>query len=155
MRGDGAERADRFARVRGVNVVIVGCSRLGARLAGVLSKRGHHVTIIDTNSAAFGRLPEFFHGETVIGTGIDEDILIEAGIEHADMFVAATNGDNRNIMSSQLAKNMFGVEKVLCRIYDPVRAEAYGKLGLTTICPTVTVANLFLTAVELDPITVG
>jgi len=138
-----------------MNVVIVGCSRLGARLASVLDKRGHTVSVIDVNPVSFSRLREGFSGETVIGTGIDEDVLLEARIDRADMFIAATNGDNRNIMSSQMAKNTFGVKQVLCRIYDPVRAEAFGKLGVTTICPTVTVANLFLEAAALDPIVTG
>jgi len=102
-----------------MNVVIVGCSRLGARLASVLDKRGHTVSVIDVNPVSFSRLREGFSGETVIGTGIDEDVLLEARIDRADMFIAATNGDNRNIMSSQMAKNTFGVKQVLCRIYDP------------------------------------
>lgn len=131
-----------------MRVVIVGCSRLGARLAGVLDADGNSVTVIDTDSTAFRRLPPSFSGATVIGTGIDEDVLLSAGIDQADIFIAATNGDNRNIMSSQMAKRAFGVNQVLCRIYDPVRAETYRSLGIETVCPTVRVADLFLAAIE-------
>ncbi len=135
-----------------MNVVIVGCSRLGARLATILDGRGHQVTVTDLDSLAFRRLPATFGGSTVIGTGIDEDILISAGIERADLFIAATNGDNRNIMSSQLAKHAFHVKQVMCRIYDPVRADTYRKLGIMTICPTVEIADLFLSAAGMDPV---
>ena len=132
-----------------MNVVIMGCSRLGARLATILDARQHRVSIIDVDSLAFRRLPESFGGEMVVGTGIDEDVLVAAGINEADMFVAATNGDNRNIMSAQLARHAFNVKEVMCRIYDPVRAETYRSLGIKTICPTVEVANLFLAEANL------
>jgi trk system potassium uptake protein TrkA len=131
-----------------VRAVIVGCSRLGSRLAGLLNDQGHAVTVIDVDSTAFRRLPETFNGSTVIGTGIDEDVLLAAGIDRADIFVAATNGDNRNIMASQLAKKAFNVRHVLCRIYDPVRAEAYKSLGIDTICPTVRVADIFMNSIQ-------
>jgi trk system potassium uptake protein TrkA len=106
------------------------------------------VTVIDVDSTAFRRLPGTFNGSTVVGTGIDEDVLLAAGIDRADIFIAATNGDNRNIMASQLAKKAFNVGHVLCRIYDPVRAETYKSLGIETICPTVRVADLFMTAIQ-------
>ena len=131
-----------------MKVVIVGCSRLGARLATILDGQGNDVTVIDVDSLAFRRLPESFGGSTVIGTGIDEDVLLSAGIDRTDVFIASTNGDNRNIMAAQLALNAFGVRRVLCRIYDPVRAGAYRNLGIDTICPTVEVANLFLAGIE-------
>ena len=133
-----------------MRVVIVGCSRLGARLADTLDREGHSVTIIDVDSTAFRRLNPSFSGSTVIGTGIDEDILLTAGTDTADVFIAATNGDNRNIMAAQLAKQAFNVSHVLCRIYDPVRAETYRSLGIDTICPTVQVANLFLQAISAE-----
>lgn len=133
-----------------MRVVIVGCSRLGARLAAVLDNQGHSVTIIDLDSSAFRRLPDSYSGATVIGTGIDEDILLSAGIDNADIFIAATNGDNRNIMAAQMAKKEFGVQQVLCRIYDPVRAEKYHSLGIETICPTTRVADMFLSAITLE-----
>ena len=138
-----------------MKAVIVGCSRLGARLATVLDGQGLDVTVVDVDSLAFRRLPEGYGGSTVIGTGIDEDVLLSAGIDRADVFVACTNGDNRNIMAAQLAQNAFGVRRVLCRIYDPVRADTYRRLGIDTICPTVEVANLFLDAIESGPRKVG
>ena len=134
-----------------MRAVIVGCSRLGARLAMILDNRGFDVTVVDTDSLAFRRLPETYRGSTVIGTGIDEDVLLTAGIDRTDIFVACTNGDNRNIMASQLAQSTFGVPQVLCRIYDPVRAESYRTLGIDTICPTVEVADLFLGAIQRGP----
>lgn len=131
-----------------MKAVIVGCSRLGARLATTLAERGLTVSVVDVDPASFRRLPDDFSGQTVIGTGIDEDVLIEAGISSAAIFVAATNGDNRNIMAAQLARFGFNVDQVLCRIYDPVRAETYRTLGIQTVCPTVEVANLFLEAID-------
>lgn len=123
-----------------MKVVIMGCGRVGARVAILLDHGGHRVTVVDVDSKAFRRLPQDFRGETVIGTGIDEDILRLAGIEEADAFVAVTNGDNRNIMASQVARHVFGVTEVICRIYDPVREDSYRRLGLTTVCPTTTIA---------------
>lgn len=134
-----------------VKTVIVGCSRLGARLATILDSQGHEVTVVDVDSLAFRRLPDSYGGSTVIGTGIDEDVLLTAGIDRADIFIACTNGDNRNIMAAQLAGSAFGVGQVLCRIYDPVRAETYRKLGIDTISPTVEVANLFLERIASGP----
>ena len=118
----------------------MGCGRVGARVAILLDNGGHRVSVIDVDSKAFRRLPPDFRGETVIGTGIDEDILRLAGIEEADAFVAVTNGDIRNIMAAQVARHVFGIEEVVCRIYDPVREDTYRRLGLTTVCPTTTIA---------------
>lgn len=125
-----------------MNVVIMGCGRVGSRLAARLDRAGHTVSVIDTNSAQFKRLPDSFQGTTIIGTGIDEDVLRAAGIEQADAFVAVTEGDNRNIMASQVAREMFNVPEVITRIYDPVREDIYRGLGLDTICPTVLVSEL-------------
>ena len=119
-----------------MHVVIVGCGRVGATLATMLGRGGHSVSIVDQNSQAFERLPEGFSGDTVVGTGIDEDVLRRAGIEHADAFAAVMTADNRNIMAAQVAKHVFQVPKVVCRIYDPLREETYRDLGLETICPT-------------------
>jgi trk system potassium uptake protein TrkA len=127
-----------------MKVVVMGCGRVGARIASILDHNGHDVTIIDTDSRAFRRLAPDFGGETVIGTGIDEDVLRAAGIERANAFVAVTNGDNRNIMASQVARLVFEVPEVICRIYDPVREDTYRRLGLSTVCPTTTVSALIL-----------
>jgi trk system potassium uptake protein TrkA len=127
-----------------MKVVIMGCGRVGARVASILDHSGNDITVIDTDSRAFRRLPASFRGETIIGTGIDEDVLKRAGIEQADAFIAVTNGDNRNIMASQVARLIFGVPEVVCRIYDPVREDTYRRLGLTTVCPTTTMSAIIL-----------
>jgi len=124
-----------------MKVVILGCGRVGARLAQLMEADGHEVSIIDSNLAAFERLPETFKGTTVLGTGIDADVLKAAGIEEADSFAAVTNYDNTNIMASQIAKEIFGVPHVLARIYDPGRESLYHELGLETICPTTLVST--------------
>jgi trk system potassium uptake protein TrkA len=123
-----------------VKAVVMGCGRVGARVATVLDQNGHDVTVIDTQSRAFRRLPADFSGQTIIGTGIDEDTLRAAGIEEAAAFVAVTNGDNRNIMASQVCQKIFNVPRVVCRIYDPVREQTYRNLGLSTVCPTTLIS---------------
>lgn len=127
-----------------MKAVIMGCGRVGARVAALLDNTGNEVTVIDVDSRAFRRLPAGFGGDTIIGTGIDEDVLRRAGIEHADAFIAVTNGDNRNIMASQVARLIFEVPEVVCRIYDPVREDTYRRLGLTTVCPTTTMSAIIL-----------
>lgn len=129
-----------------VNIVILGCGRVGATLATMLDRAGHTVSIIDFSSEAFRRLEPDFGGTTIVGNGVDEEILIRAGIKEADAFAAVTNGDNRNIMSSQIAKEIFNVKKVVCRIYDPMRQSTYHELGLETICPTIIGAQMIFEA---------
>ncbi len=124
-----------------MKVVILGSGRVGARLAATLDAMGHDVSIIDKSKDAFSRLPSTFKGQIVIGIGIDEDVLREAGIEKADVFAAVTNGDNTNIMASQVAKELFKVPQVIARIYDPLREETYHTLGLQTLCPTTLISN--------------
>ncbi|HVB76027.1 MAG TPA: TrkA family potassium uptake protein [Ktedonobacteraceae bacterium] len=121
-----------------MKIVILGCGRVGAALAGMLDKAGNNVSVIDQSSDSFLRLSLDFQGTSIIGNGVDEDVLIRAGIREADAFAAVTNGDNRNIMASQIAREIFKVKKVVCRIYDPIREETYRELGLETFCPTVT-----------------
>ncbi len=125
-----------------MKVIVMGCGRVGSRLANELDSEGHQVTVIDRNSASFRRLRPEFGGKTVLGTGIDEDVLRRGGVEHADVFVATTEGDNRNIMSAQIAQKVFNVPIVIARTYDPGRAEIYEKLGLKTYCPTLVGARL-------------
>ncbi len=126
-----------------MNIVILGCGRVGAALASRLDREGHTVAIIDGSSDAFNRLEHGFQGETIIGNGVDEDILRRAGIETAHAFVAVTNLDNRNIMASQIAKEIFHIKKVLCRIYNPLLAETYRDLGLEVFSSTSIIAQLF------------
>lgn len=126
----------------------MGCGRVGARVATLLDREGHDVTIIDRISTSFERLPREYNGNTLIGTGIDEDVLRAAGIEGADVFIATTNADNRNIMGAQVAKTIFDVPHAIVRIYDPVRSDAYREIGLLTVCPTTTMSALILDQIE-------
>jgi len=125
-----------------MNVIIMGCGRVGAQLAAMLDEDGHKVTILDREPHSFTRLPANFQGKALVGDGTDEDSLRRAGIEEADVFVAVTQGDNRNVMAAQIAKHVFNVPKVVCRIYDPLREELYHILGLETISPTTVGAKL-------------
>jgi trk system potassium uptake protein TrkA len=125
-----------------MRIVIVGCGRVGSRVAAEFASEGHQIWIVDQRQESFRRLPERFPGQLVLGTGIDEDVLRSAGIESADVFIAVTEDDNTNIMAAQIAQVIYRVPKVILRIYDPERAEVYRRLGLTVICPTRTVADL-------------
>ncbi len=120
-----------------MRVVILGCGRVGARLATRLDAEGHEVAIIDRNQDSFTRLGADYSGSMVLGTGIDEDVLRKAGIERADAFIAVTNGDNTNAMAAQIAKQIFRVSRVVARLYDPIRDETYRTLGLETVSPTL------------------
>jgi trk system potassium uptake protein TrkA len=131
-----------------MKIIILGCGRVGATLAMMMDRAGHTVTVIDYSNDAFQRLEAAFGGQTINGDGIDEEVLQRAGIEQADVFVAVTNGDNRNIMASQIARTVFTVPVVVCRIYDPIRTEVYQKLGLEVICPTLVGAELFRKSIE-------
>ena len=131
-----------------MKIVILGCGRVGATLATNMDKAGHKVSIIDTNADSFQRLDPTFHGEKHVGNGIDEEVLKRAGIETADAFAAVTNGDNRNIMASQIAKEIFHIKKVVCRIYDPLRQSTYNELGLETFCPTVIGSDILFKALN-------
>src|SRR5205809_7869962 len=121
----------------------MGCGRVGARLAQMLTTAGHEVTILDVKSSAFNRLGPDFTGTTMLGNGIDQELMRRAGIERADAFVAATQGDNRNIMASQIAQHVFRVQRVVTRIYDPLRSDSFAALGLQAISPTIIGANAF------------
>jgi trk system potassium uptake protein TrkA len=121
----------------------MGCGRVGARLALMLTSAEHEVTVLDIKTSAFSRLGPEFKGTTMLGNGIDQDLLRRAGIERADAFVAATQGDNRNIMASQIAQHVFGIKRVVTRIYDPLRSDTFAALGLQAISPTIIGANSF------------
>jgi trk system potassium uptake protein len=125
-----------------MRILVLGCGRLGARLAMDAAHEGHNVAIIDNNPRSFSRLPSDLNAVVVLGTGIDEDVQRSAGIESADTFIAVTDDDNTNIMAAQIARRVFEVENVLLRVYDPARAETYAGLGLTVICPTRLVADV-------------
>ncbi|MEP6681008.1 MAG: TrkA family potassium uptake protein [Chloroflexota bacterium] len=129
-------------------VLIIGCGRVGARTAVELDARGHEVTVVDVDPHAFNRLPSSFGGETVRGNGTDEDVLRGAQTEQADLLMALTEGDNRNALAAQLGKHSFGVPRVIAKINDPLRAEAYRALGMETICRTVILADALVEAAE-------
>jgi trk system potassium uptake protein TrkA len=125
-----------------MNVVIVGCGRVGALLATNLAAKAHNVTVIDLSAESFNRLPQEFTGRTVLGSGTDIDVQRRAGVEHADALIACTPGDNRNIAACQIAREMFEVPKVVARINDPLREKIFRDLGLQTVCPTLVGAEL-------------
>ena len=111
----------------------MGCGRVGTELAHSLQESGHSIAVIDQDAKALQRLGESFHGQRVIGVGIDRDTLLEAGIERAGAFAAVSNGDNSNIIAARVARENFGIEHVVARIYDPGRAEVYARLGIPTV----------------------
>ncbi|GAA5181474.1 TrkA family potassium uptake protein [Rugosimonospora acidiphila] len=116
-----------------MHIVIMGCGRVGSTLAHSLEARGHSVAVIDVQPDAFRRLGPDFTGLTVTGIGFDREVLIAAGIERADSFAAVSSGDNSNIISARLARETFGVQRVVARIYDQKRAEVYERLGIPTV----------------------
>jgi trk system potassium uptake protein TrkA len=131
-----------------MKVIIMGCGRVGARLATLLDIEGHQVTILDTDAYSFRRLPPDFGGTALVGNGIDQENLKQAGIEEADAFVSVTQGDNRNVMAAQIARHIFSVPKVVCRIYDPLRRELYNALGLDALSPTTIFSQLLKEKLE-------
>jgi len=125
-----------------MKVVIMGCGRVGARLATLLDIEGHTVTILDVDDYSFRRLPPEFGGTALVGNGVDQEDLEKAGIEESDAFVSVTQGDNRNVMAAQIAKHIYNVPNVVCRIYDPLRRELYNNLGIEALSPTTIFAQL-------------
>ncbi len=131
-----------------MKVIIMGCGRVGAQLATELDAEGHEVTVLDLDDYSFRKLPPGFKGTALMGSGLDDDLLKKAGIEEADVFIAVTQGDNRNVMACQIAKHIYHVPKVVCRIYDPIREEMYRSLGLRTVSPTKVVTRLLRDQIE-------
>jgi len=116
-----------------VHIVIMGCGRVGSTLAHILEDRGNTVAVIDRDPEAFRRLKSSFKGDKITGVGFDRAVLTHAGLERADAFVAVSSGDNSNIISARVARETFGVRRVVARIYDPRRAEVYERLGIPTV----------------------
>jgi len=131
-----------------MKIVIVGCGRVGSSLAALLDSEGHTVTVLDTNEYSFRRLPPDFSGTALLGNGTDEEALRKANLEEADAFVTVTQGDNRNVMAAQIAKHVFNVPKIICRIYDPLRRELYSTLGIETFSPTTIFAQMLKEKLE-------
>jgi trk system potassium uptake protein TrkA len=134
-----------------VHVVVVGCGRVGSSLALNLLSGGHTVAIIDRRTEAFRRLPEDFAGTTVQGIGFDRDRLIEAGIEKAGAVAAVTNGDNSNVLVARVARETFGVDRVVARIYDPRRAVIYQRLGFATVATVAWTTDQVMRRLLPDP----
>ena len=134
-----------------MNVVVMGCGRLGARIAGILDHEGHAVTVLDINEASFRRLPDSFKGKRAVGNGMDAKTLEKNGITEADAFLALTQGDNRNYFASQMAKEVYEVSRVLCRVYDPIREEIFRELGLETFSPTSFGAQIMVDMLAKEP----
>jgi len=120
-----------------MRIIIVGCGRVGAGLAGQLAQDGHDVVVLDLVTEAFRHLTPDFPGQALRGDGTDESVLRRAGADGADWFLALTNGDNRNILAAQLAAQTFGIGNVVCKVNDPVRAQAYASLGISTVDRTM------------------
>jgi trk system potassium uptake protein TrkA len=127
-----------------VHVVIMGCGRVGSSLAAALERLDHSVAVIDKDPQAFRRLGHGFHGQQVVGTGFDRTVLVEAGIERAGAFAAVSSGDNSNIISARVARETFGVEHVVARIYDHKRAAVYERLGIPTVATVPWTTDRFL-----------
>jgi trk system potassium uptake protein TrkA len=131
--GDVADAHERTGYGSTVHVVIMGCGRVGSTLARSLEDRNHTVSIIDSDPDAFRRLGPAFNGDKVTGYGFEQVVLEKAGIRRADAFAAVSSGDNSNIIAARVARETFGIEQVVARIYDPGRAEVYQRLGITTV----------------------
>jgi trk system potassium uptake protein TrkA len=133
-----------------VHIVIMGCGRVGSTLALSLENRGHSVAVVDRNGESFRRLGADFNGLTVTGEGFDRQVLTAAGIERADGFAAVSSGDNSNIISARVARETFGVQRVVARIYDPKRAEVYERLGIPTVATVRWTADRMLRQLMQD-----
>ena len=136
-----------------MQIIVIGCGKVGSRFAQVLSEEGHDVVVVDKDSNSFKILDPDFNGITVTGVPIDQDVLKKAGIETADALAALTPDDNINIMVCQLAKEIFKVPKVIARIFDPAREQVFHEFGLTTICPTKMTVEVIKSMVVNEPST--
>lgn len=131
-----------------MNVIVVGCGRVGSQLATLLSIDGHNVTVIDKDPDSFRRLGTAFNGVTLRGLGFDEEVLEEAGIRECDTFAAVTNLDNTNLMATEVARKIFGVPHVVARLYNPARERTYQQLDLDYVCGTTLVAENLLDKIK-------
>jgi trk system potassium uptake protein TrkA len=120
-----------------MQIIIIGCGRVGAGLAQNLNQRGHTVTVVDRDPDAFNQFGPAFRGQKIVGIGFDRDVLLHAGIEHADGLAAVTASDETNVVTAQLARQVFRVPKVVARVNHPRQAAIYHRLGLQTIAPTI------------------
>jgi trk system potassium uptake protein TrkA len=137
-----------------MKVLVIGCGRVGAFLAGVLDSEGHDVTIVDIDKGAFVHLPDSFKGTTHLGNGVDLEVLRGLGAEKADAFLALTQGDNRNLMAAQIAKEIFRVQRVIAKVNDPIRAQIYREKGIITFSRT-TILGILVHAMLMNETEVG
>jgi trk system potassium uptake protein len=131
-----------------VKAIVVGCGRVGSKVAKKLANAGWDVTAVDEAEEALGRLGEDWPGGFVVGHGMDIKVLHDAGIEDADAVVVSTNGDNTNIVVGQVAQKRYGIDCTVVRILDPARAEVYSTLGLRVVCPTSSAIDVLTEAVK-------
>lgn len=142
-----------------MNILIVGCGKVGANLCKTLSLQGHEISVVSEKEEDFYELSSDFDGYTNVGVVTDQDVLKRAGIESCDSVVAVTSNDNTNLMIAQLAKQFFGIENSYARVNDPKKEEVFTKIGLNTICPTNLTVEAFASAVcgtdSSDNVSVG
>jgi len=124
-----------------VKIIVMGCGSMGAGLASALDIEGHELTVIDFDASKLAKLPGNFSGTAMVGDGTDEEVLKKAGIEEADAFIATSKEDERNAMAAQIAKKVFGISRVVCRIYDTQKAEFYENLDLAAVSPISAFVN--------------
>jgi trk system potassium uptake protein len=138
-----------------MDVLIVGCGRVGSALAIRMAAEGNDVTVVDEDARAFQRLPDDWPGRFVVGHALDVDVLVRAGIEQAESVVVATDGDNTNIVIGQVAQRRFGCRRVVTRVLDPGRAAFYATLGMHTVCPTAMAIDEMFAAISESPSRAG
>lgn len=131
-----------------MHLIIGGCGRVGAELADRLSDQGHDVVVVDMTENAFDRIGASFNGETLTGDITDKDVLVQAGVERADAFIAVTDLDNANLMSVEIAKELFGVHKTVARLFNPQREESYRKIGVHYVSGTRLVARSIMNELQ-------
>ncbi len=129
-------------------IIVAGCGRVGSSMARQLAAEGHDVAVIDEDADAFDLLGDDFHGQYVVGPAIDWDVLRKAGIEGADAFAAATDGDNTNIVCALIAAREFEVPCAIARVYDPLRAQLFETTGIRTVCPTMEARTMMVDVVR-------
>lgn len=132
-----------------MNVLVIGCGRLGSRLAGILDEQGHDVTVVDADPDSFHNLKKGFSGNTIVGMPMDSNVLRNAGVEGCDAMAVVTPDDNLNITVSQMAREFYGIENVVARISDPLRENIFKRFGLKTVCPTKLAGDAMATALTL------
>lgn len=133
-----------------MKVVVMGCGRIGSTVAVLLDRSGHEVSVIDRDEDAFRTLPHDFGGKQILGTGIDQDVLRQAGIETADALVAVSSGQNSNVMAAQVAKEIFGCPRAIVRINDPIRQRTFEQLGLETFCLPLTGVEIIMSTLNVE-----